>query len=240
MVSILNMCSVGADTADDRTARARIRDAAIDCFARLGAAGTTTRRVAEAAGVSPGLVIHHFGSMEALRTACDEHVVAYIRDRKTEAIAQGPGLDVLAALRQYRGAPAMRYVARMLADDSEAADSLVDDLVADAAGYMRKGVESGMLRPSGDLEARAAVVMLWGLGALVLHRHVERLLGTDLLAPDALSGPAAAGYLAPAYSLLGEGMLTPEAAQSLTAAISQISERTTPPATGPAPNEDGP
>ncbi|MGH3558484.1 MAG: TetR family transcriptional regulator, partial [Mycobacterium sp.] len=43
----------------DLTAAARIRDAAIEQFGRHGF-GTGLRAVAEAAGVSAALVIHHF------------------------------------------------------------------------------------------------------------------------------------------------------------------------------------
>ena len=60
---------------EDLTTRARIRDAAVDLFARDGFAHVTVRRIATEAGVSPALVIHHFGSKEGLRAACDAHVL---------------------------------------------------------------------------------------------------------------------------------------------------------------------
>jgi AcrR family transcriptional regulator len=82
---------VGADIpVDDRTAKARIRDAAIASFSENGIAGTTARKVATAAGVSPGLVIHHFGSMEDLRVACDEHIATTIGQFKHETMSGGP------------------------------------------------------------------------------------------------------------------------------------------------------
>ena len=52
-------------SADDRTAIARIRDAAIEQFGQHGF-GVGLRTIADAAGVSAALVIHHFGSKEAL------------------------------------------------------------------------------------------------------------------------------------------------------------------------------
>ncbi|HJE59178.1 MAG TPA: TetR/AcrR family transcriptional regulator, partial [Nocardiopsis listeri] len=57
------MCSAQRD---DLTARARIRDAALTRFGQEGF-GVSVRAIAEEAGVSPGLVIHHFGSKEKLR-----------------------------------------------------------------------------------------------------------------------------------------------------------------------------
>ena len=56
---------------DDLTARARIRDSAIVYFGRHGFQSATVRAIAADAGVSPALVIHHFGSKDGLREACD-------------------------------------------------------------------------------------------------------------------------------------------------------------------------
>ena len=195
------------DSIDDRTTKARIRDAAIASIAEHGISGTTARRVAGAAGVSPGLVIHHFGSMEGLRSACDHYVANAIRDFKERTMAGGPTLDVLAALRDAPGESLMGYLSQVLGDDSPAVARLVDDLVDDAERYIQQGVESGLLKPSDDPRGRAVVLTVWGLGALALHQHLRRLLGTDLTDPEFLTDPAAAAYIAPVYEIYGEGIL---------------------------------
>ncbi len=193
---------------DDRTTRARIRDSAISCFAKHGVADTTVRKVAAAADVSPGSVIHHFGSMEGLRLACDQQVAAAIRDRKGEALSSGPQLDMLASLRSAEYGSLAAYLAQVLAEDSPAVAKLVDDLVADAEVYLGQGVDSGMLRPTDDPRGRAAIVALWSLGALVLHRHMDRLLGVDLTNPDVAADPAFLNYLRPAVEVMGTGLFT--------------------------------
>jgi len=193
---------------DDRTTSARIRDAAIECIADHGVAATTARKVAEAAGVSPGLVIHHFGSMDGLRSACDDYVAAVIRRFKKEAMSAGPNLDVLAALRNPDMGPLMGYLASVLADNSGAVADLVDGLVDDAEVYIEQGVESGMLRPSDDPRGRAVVLTMWNLGALVLYEHLDRLLGVDLTDPDVLDDPAFAAYAGPIYETYGNGFFT--------------------------------
>lgn len=193
---------------DDRSTKARIRDAAIVCFADHGIADTTARKVAAAAGVSPGLVIHHFGTMEGLRAACDEHVAEAIRRYKQDAMSAGFGLDLQATLSDADIAPLTAYLARVLADDSPAVARLVDELVADAEGYLRDGVEAGMLRPSEDPRSRAIVLTVWNLGALVLHRHLERMLGVDLTDPGALADARVAAYAGPVYEIYGDGILT--------------------------------
>ena len=195
------------ESVDDRTTKARIRDAAIASIAEHGINGTTARKVATAADVSPGLVIHHFGSMEGLRSACDQYVANAIREFKERTMTGGPTLDILSALRDAPNGPLMGYLAQVLADDSPAVAKLVDDLVDNAEGYIQQGVESGMLKPSDDPRGRAVVLTVWSLGALALHQHLRRLLGTDLTDPEILTDPAAAAYIAPVYEIYGEGIL---------------------------------
>jgi AcrR family transcriptional regulator len=193
---------------DDRTTSARIRDAAIECIADHGVAAATARKVAAVAGVSPGLVIHHFGSMEGLRRSCDEHVANIIREAKHEALLTGPDLDVVAALRDSQLGSLVGYLAQVLTEDTPRVAKLVDELVADAEGYLQRGVETGMLRPTDDPYGRAVVLTMWNLGALVLHRHLQRLVGVDLTAPEVGAGPAVAAYAGPVYEIYGEGILT--------------------------------
>ena len=207
--------------ADDRSTAARIRDAAIGCFACAGVDRTPVRAIAEAAGVSPALVIHHFGSKDALRVACDRHVAALIRARKMASVQQGASLDPIASLRaQADGPPLLAYLARTLTDGSPHVAELVDELVDDAVTYMAEGEDTGMLRPTADRRAQAAVLLVWSLGALVLHEHVDRLLGADLLGePEDLMG-----YVAPAVEILGRGVMTEEAYDRLSAAMAAADE----------------
>src|SRR5690606_24663932 len=98
-------------------ARARIRDAAIEIFGREGFERARVREVAAAAGVSPGLVLHHFGSKEGLRHACDEHVTNELfarndRLRGTEVAAEIQSW--LADFENFR--PQLTYIARMLSE----------------------------------------------------------------------------------------------------------------------------
>lgn len=215
---MLNMESTAAASTlpDDRSTPARIRDAAITCFAEVGVDATPVRRIAEVAGVSPALVIHHFGSKDALRVACDQHVAAVIRARKSASVQAGSSLDPVAALReQGDGPPLLAYLARTLTDGSPHVADLLDELVTDAVAYTAEAEASGMLRPCDDPHARAAVLLLWSLGAVVLHEHARRLLGTDLLgSPEHLLG-----YVRPAFEILGQGVFTPEAHAQMAAAL---------------------
>jgi TetR/AcrR family transcriptional regulator, regulator of cefoperazone and chloramphenicol sensitivity len=176
---MLTMESVTA-AQQDRTARARIRDAAIGRFAQHGSA-ISVKAIAEDAGVSTALVFHHFGSKEGLRSACDEYVLATIEEQKLRSLQQGAQLDVLGALRdEASGQPVLAYLARMLTEGSDHAVTLVDGMVDVAVTSYEEGVRSGVLRPVDRPRDLNAVLVLWSLGLLVLREHAERLLGGDI------------------------------------------------------------
>jgi AcrR family transcriptional regulator len=164
---------------EDLTARARIRDAALEEFARYGFDGATIRGIARAAGVSAGLVQHHFGSKEGLRRACDEAALDLVR-RKMLAAQEGqigdPG--VLAAL-YAAGRPLARYLARAMTDGSAGAATLLDEFAGATETFLSATWPERF--PSGSHRARDAAVMLVALsaGPMVLHEHVARQMGLD-------------------------------------------------------------
>ena len=160
----------------------RILQAAIALFGENGVNGTSLKAIAARAGVSPALILHHYGSKEGLRTACDQWVATSLRTLKSEAIAEGRNLDPLAVASSFEAhRPMMRYLARTLTDGSPHVNELVDELVADAEAYSAEAERAGLMRPSADPHARTALLMAWSLGGLVLHEHLERLIGVDLL-----------------------------------------------------------
>lgn len=61
-------------------------DAAIDCLVEEGYAKTTTRRIAERAGVTPGALRHHFASKAELLGETTRHIAA---KTAKEMLAQG-------------------------------------------------------------------------------------------------------------------------------------------------------
>ncbi|WP_197021578.1 TetR/AcrR family transcriptional regulator [Cellulomonas sp. HZM] len=154
---------------EDRTGAAdRIRDAAITRFARDGF-GASVRVIAADAQVSAALVIHHYGSKDALRAACDEHVHALVRDAKTDAMRNASPAAVIAQLatvEQY--ADVFAYMVRSLLEGGEGAVRFVDGLLADTEQYLAAGVEAGTVRPSLDPRGRARVLVATTVGSLLL------------------------------------------------------------------------
>ncbi|XKH54090.1 TetR family transcriptional regulator [Citricoccus nitrophenolicus] len=155
---------------DDQTTKARIRDAAILRFAQDGLEAPL-RSIASDAGVSAGLIMHHFGSRAGLRSACDDYVQASIRVNKAELmLPAGAPAAMLAQLAQLEGyAPLVGYVLRCLQSGGELTRRLVEGMVADTADYLREGMRAGTVSPSRDETARARLLTDFALGSLLLN-----------------------------------------------------------------------
>lgn len=166
---------------EDATTAARIRDAAVARFGADGYARTSLRDIAADAGVSAALVIHHFGSKEGLRRACDEWMVTQLMGEK----ARLGDTSVAASIREWIDDPGrfrayLDYMAVMLADDTEGGARLFDLLLAETRAMLDEGVASGAMRESSDPELRAVLVTVYGLAPLLLRDHLARALGAPL------------------------------------------------------------
>jgi AcrR family transcriptional regulator len=165
---------------EDLTGRARIRDAAIRLFAERGIDGTTVRGIAQQAGVSPGLLRHHFGSKEALRQACD----AYALDRIVK-IKEELYLDDKVASPGFLPSvhPTIvllyRYVTQALLDGSPSAAAMFDDMVV----LTEQWISKHMPDVTDDYRGYAAVLVGMQSGILAMHDHVSRALGVDIFSP---------------------------------------------------------
>lgn len=170
---------------EDLTARARIRDAALSHFAEDGFDRTTIRAIARTAGVSPGLVRHHFGSKEALRAAVDDHVVRMVRRFNDDALANGKqgNLSFAGAARPALR-PIQRYLLRALLDGSKAAAKLFDDMVEMAEPWLPASDQTSTDAPVSDRRTRAALITAMGAGVGLLHEHVSRALGVDMFSDE--------------------------------------------------------
>jgi AcrR family transcriptional regulator len=139
------MCSV----ATSGTARDEILAKALGLFAERGIAATSLREVAKAAGISPALVVHHYGSKEGLVAAADEAAVGEFA-KAYAATDRGEGPELLRR-RAEQTAAVMRsrpdvcaYLGRALIEGTPGSSGLfrlmieggrreVDDLAAKGA-----------------------------------------------------------------------------------------------------------
>lgn len=175
----------------DLTAKARIRETAMRLFAAEGVAASSLRAVARAAGVSPGLIVHHFGSKRGLVRAVDEAGLRRINLALSEVPIEGSveelieaRAEVVAAL--FRSQPSLcDYLARALSERTEASAELFHQLLWFASRDERL-IEAGMLRADTDPFWRATHQVILAIGPLLLRPLIERELGGELLAEDNL------------------------------------------------------
>lgn len=156
-------------------------------FAHRGAAAVTIREVADEAGVSPSLVIHHYGSKEGLREAVDNRAIALVDALVTELTAasdSGPSASLGAALSsQLERVPLLpAYLRRLLIDGGKPAETLFRSLFEAVLSGFATLEAAGLVRPSSDAEVRAAFLLVNDLAVVLLRDQVHEVLGIDPLA----------------------------------------------------------
>ena len=169
----------------------RIREAAMKSFATHGFANTSLRAVASTAGVSLGLVQHHFATKAGLIKAVDDYVltavltriteevpastsdsVAEIGDRVTQMIAELPDI--------------VDYVGRALIDSRPVGYMIFDALMNSGTARWNQRGERGETRPDLDLTWAAVNSLVLALGTFILRGHIERNLPQPLNSPEQL------------------------------------------------------
>lgn len=155
---------------EDLATPARIRHAAIEQFGRHGF-DIGLRAIAEAAGVSLGLIRHHFGSKDGLRAACDDQILAEIREVEKRYAESpdfaGAALDNFTRVDEFQ--PMARYILQTLRAGGDFARAFVEQTITDAEAWMRQGEKQGVIRPSLDPAARARHLVLTKYGAMMLQ-----------------------------------------------------------------------
>jgi AcrR family transcriptional regulator len=183
---------------DPRSAREPIVRAAFRVFGEGGIESTSLREVARAAGVSPALVVHHFGGKEGLVGAVDEAALrefgaAYRGEGDAERAYGEEGAADLLRRRAAQTARVMaeapevcRYLGRALVEGTAGSASLFRLMVAAGREEINSLAEVGALRPDADREWATLqhFFLIWApLSFMPLLREA---LGDDLLAPGQL------------------------------------------------------
>lgn len=182
---------------DDLTAKARIREAALELFGRDGVGGTSMRSIAARAGVSPSLVVHHYGSKEALHRAVDEAVVEAFGTALGSVDLDAPvdeiGRQLEASISGLIGGDehVRRYLARGLVDGDDASHGLVSsllDLIDEGLRHLDAG---GHLSPGLDPTWRTYTVASVILGPIFLAGLIEARTSLDAFAPEVVRARSA-------------------------------------------------
>jgi AcrR family transcriptional regulator len=164
----------------------RIRDAALKAFATHGVAATSLGKVAEAAGVSIGLVQHYFGTKAALVTAVDQDVLRTLGDGLESAALPELPADALAEAGHRltdlmaENPLVMDYLGRALCERAGVGSVIFDGLIAISTAQRDHFAEHGLTRPDLDPEWAVLNPLILRVGALILRPHIERYLGNPL------------------------------------------------------------
>lgn len=173
--------------------RSDIVKALSDVLARHGLGGATIARVADEAGVSPGLLHHHFEDKDAMVVAVFDALVASFRARVRAQSAHGTPLEAYGDAAVGLGPRARIKEAKVwVALFAEAARMPV------LAGRVRAFVDAELvsLRDRAGLsEHEAAAVLAFVTGSLVL----------GAFAPKRVAGFAASGLRALLFGLSPKG-----------------------------------
>lgn len=213
-----------SSTADesDLTARATIRNAALRLFAERGHDAVTVREIATAAGVSPGLVLHHFGSKDGLRAAVDAHagesfdaVLADLGGQDlADMLANGEATTSVAeafARAFPHGSPLPAYLKRLLLTNDPAGAVLFGRWYAATRRLLDAMVEMGAATPSEDPAVRAAFLLVNDLAVILLRNQIAAAIGDDPLTPEGLdrwARDATAVYIGGAFAPSGKESLS--------------------------------
>lgn len=188
-----------------------IRRAALKSFATRGAAATSLRSVAAEAGVSLGLVQHHFETKAGLIKSVDDYVMSVVVAVVAQPVSAPPrdsiadmGSRVTTLVVEHPDV--VDYFGRALIDGSQLGDTIWDTLAAFGTARWNMRKENGEARGDIDVTWAALNSLVLALGTLILRGHIERQI------PDAFSAPAQLErWQESVNTLLREGLFPPQA-----------------------------
>lgn len=173
----------------------RLIDIATKAFSESGFAATSLRSIAKLAGVSPALLVHHFGSRDGLIEQCIMRGLGLWVAEKQRFV----DVSLSTALAQWQGAidkhgPKLQFFRQVLLSGGPAADMLFRRMVQEAEIMIRTEQSKGKMRKTENVSDLALIMTLHGLAPLVLQDQVDSYLGGSFQDP-VLGGRLAAANL---------------------------------------------
>jgi AcrR family transcriptional regulator len=158
-----------------------IRDAALKLLIAHGAEATSLRMVANAAGVSLGLVQHCFGTKAALVQAVDDHVMAVLTEALSAALPAPPADPLVVFGQRVTGIltdqpEIFDYLARALVDGHPFGEVFFESLATMGISRWEQYREEGRTRRDIDTTWAGLNPLLLVLGTLILRPYIDRHL----------------------------------------------------------------
>jgi TetR/AcrR family transcriptional regulator, regulator of cefoperazone and chloramphenicol sensitivity len=165
----------------DLTTKARVRAAALDLVGEQGLDATTIRQVAAHAGVSVGVVQHHYRTKVALADDVRAWVLARLVDAAS-AVSGGARIDSarpeLAAFDDLMsGNPKLAaYIRRILIEATPNAKRWFAEAVDQTTEQLREKVPGGLADGPDELRTIAAMLLVVTFGPVILGSALTDLL----------------------------------------------------------------
>ena len=163
------------------TTREQLLKIAVEMFAENGFAGTSLRSIAKKAGVSPALLIHHFGTKEALiKEAISETLGAWVAGEKAAMLDdESKQLQNWRALME-KGTTPLNFFRQVLLAGGEYSQRLFDAAVSESEVLLDQMKQAGRLRDISDKQTTALLMTVSGLGSVLLMSHIEKTMGGSI------------------------------------------------------------
>jgi AcrR family transcriptional regulator len=158
-------------TLNMRSTPQAILDAALVCFAHDGFA-TPLRAIADEAGVSAALIVHHYGSKAGLREAVDDHVLGLTQAKMHAFEAGGVGAAIATVTALMEDGAVPRYLSRVLLEGGDGADRLFTAFVDVTEKAL---VDIDVTEP----RVTAALLVTHSFGLMAMADQVERATGVN-------------------------------------------------------------
>ena len=230
---MLNVRSAASEPVAAADTRSRLVAAAIESVGEVGAEATTVRDVAERIGVSPPLVIHHFGSKAGLLAACDDRV-RQVLGEAADAVMAGGGSEATSTrlLSLPDVSAALSYVARSLLQGGDVGAWWFDEMLRLTIEGLADAESAGSARDAPDPVARAVLLICMDLGMVLMRPLVEARLGGSLA-----DGEVVERWVRAELDLLTRGVMIPDPATPPDPAT-RPDPATTPDPDRPSPTEE--
>lgn len=195
---------------DDLKKLERIRQAALKSFATKVAAGTSLRSVAADAGVSLGLVQHHFETKAGLVKAVDDYVMSVVIAVVAQPVAVPHAKDSIADMGSrvttllLEHPDVVDYFGRALIEGSQLGNTVWDTLSAFGTARWTARKENGEARDDIDVTWASLNSLVLAVGTLIVRGHIERQIPGAFTTPEQLDR-----WQQSVNSLLREGLFQP-------------------------------
>ncbi|MDA9916086.1 TetR/AcrR family transcriptional regulator [bacterium] len=160
------------------TTREQLLKLAVEMFAEKGFADTSLRAIAKRAEVSPALLIHHFGTKDALvKEAISKTLGSWVAGEKAMMLEDESNQLQNWQTLMEKGTTPLNFFRQVLLAEGEYSQRLFDAAVSESEVLLNQMQSVGRLREISDKQTTALIMAVNGLGSVLLMSQIEKSMG---------------------------------------------------------------